>query len=417
MSKTNTPKPDAGDWTEMLFGIDSPPISESMSPDTVKSLSRAELERHALTTHEKMKAEREFFRRELDISQRETQRLFQIANVSRHINLTDRRSLVETAVREIPAMVEAKFGALYLFDPERQELTLAATEPANAMRTETIRFDAAEHFLIWSLSQAKEMGLLLLPGLESFCRENKLTPPGVAELLGDSVLCFQLREARGKQAESFQGIFLVGRKPNGFAATDMEFVHIVGESLSAALYTARLLSRLESYAFTDNLTGLTNRHAFHNALLHQTAISRRYGQPFSLAYLDLDFFKRINDTYGHSAGDDVLREAGRRLKTTTRQNVDVCTRYGGEEFVVLTPQTNLAGARTLAGHIRQSFANTPFNAGGQAIPVTCSIGVAEHSAGETPENFLERADAALYRAKQGGRNRVETAEFSPANMP
>jgi two-component system cell cycle response regulator len=123
--------------------------------------------------------------------------------------------------------------------------------------------------------------------------------------------------------------------------------------------------------------------------------------------LDVDFFKQINDSYGHDVGDEVLREFANRISANVR-GIDLACRFGGEEFVVVMPDTDLSFAYMVAERLRQSVADAPFmvSATSKQVPVTISIGVASSSNGDTPEVLLKRADQALYRAKRDGRNRV-----------
>ncbi|MBE0695033.1 MAG: PleD family two-component system response regulator [Aquamicrobium sp.] len=164
-------------------------------------------------------------------------------------------------------------------------------------------------------------------------------------------------------------------------------------------------------AVTDGLTGLHNRRYLdsHLATLFERARNRR--RPLSLMITDIDRFKSINDTYGHDAGDEVLREFATRLRKNVR-GIDLACRMGGEEFVVVMPDTDGAIAEKVAERIRAQIADTPFAIGGdgQTIPVTVSVGVAAMMPGaDTVEAMLKRADIALYEAKNGGRNRVVAA--------
>ncbi|MHB2165946.1 PleD family two-component system response regulator [Alsobacter sp. R-9] len=161
-------------------------------------------------------------------------------------------------------------------------------------------------------------------------------------------------------------------------------------------------------AIVDPLTGLHNRRYLdsHFATLVDEALDR--GRPLSVMVLDVDRFKAINDTYGHDAGDDVLREFAQRVRRSLR-TVDLVARFGGEEVVVLMPDTPLETARLAAERIRERVQGEPFrvHGGHTSIPVTVSIGVATVDAlDETPQSLLKRADEALYEAKSGGRNRV-----------
>jgi diguanylate cyclase (GGDEF)-like protein len=157
----------------------------------------------------------------------------------------------------------------------------------------------------------------------------------------------------------------------------------------------------------DGLTGVPNKRYFEEALARELARAQRHGRPLSLAVLDIDHFKRINDTYGHLAGDAVLRELAARVRGAIRAD-EVFARFGGEEFVLLMPEATPEQAAHFAERIRRLAADEPFDVGGKGIPVTVSIGLA-HTSGErgvTPEELVGRADRKLYEAKAGGRNRV-----------
>jgi len=173
----------------------------------------------------------------------------------------------------------------------------------------------------------------------------------------------------------------------------------------------RQKERVRRLARRDQLTGLFNRREFESRFEDEFSRARRYGHDLSVMMLDLDHFKRINDTHGHPAGDAVLRGMGRLLEETTR-TVDVPGRYGGEEFAVLLPETPLENARRLAERIRVQLEAASFEGEeGQAFSVTASLGVALRTSKDAePEDLLRRADRALYRAKDEGRNRVVVAD-------
>jgi two-component system cell cycle response regulator len=161
-------------------------------------------------------------------------------------------------------------------------------------------------------------------------------------------------------------------------------------------------------AITDALTGLHNRRYMEthlNSLVEQAA-SR--GKPIAVLLLDIDYFKAINDTHGHDAGDDVLREFALRIRKSIR-NIDLACRYGGEEFVIVMPETDTGVAAMVGERLRRSIAGQPFpvQQGMKLLNVTLSIGIAAlNGAGDTAPALLKRADQALYRAKRDGRNRV-----------
>jgi diguanylate cyclase (GGDEF)-like protein len=185
-------------------------------------------------------------------------------------------------------------------------------------------------------------------------------------------------------------------------AVEMARTQHANAELAAAMQT------IEAMARVDPLTGLYNRRHLMDALDLAHKRQARSRQTFSIVMVDIDHFKQINDTHGHLQGDAVLREVAQALQRTLR-GCDLCARYGGEEFMLLLEQTRAEEAGVCAERVRllvQQHAFTGFDA---AFSVTVSLGVAEFADGETLEQCIARADAALYRAKHGGRNRVESA--------
>jgi len=172
------------------------------------------------------------------------------------------------------------------------------------------------------------------------------------------------------------------------------------------------LSRVRVEAMVDALTGLLNRRAFDDRIGALVSASAGKAETFSVVIADIDHFKKINDGYGHLFGDRVIRAVGEALKAGVKGR-DAVARYGGEEFAILLPATALKGAWAVAEGVRRLVAASRIrrlNNDEVVGNITLSAGVAVHKAGEPVSALIERADAALYRAKGGGRNRVETAE-------
>lgn len=168
-------------------------------------------------------------------------------------------------------------------------------------------------------------------------------------------------------------------------------------------------AEVERLARTDPLTGLANRRHFMEALDLEVERSERYGRPLSVVALDMDHFKSVNDTHGHGAGDTVLQEAARALRSVCR-DVDLAARLGGEELALLLPETDAAGARTVAERVRERIAAAAHRSPtARPFRVTASLGVATAKQGASGESLLQAADQALYRAKDLGRNRVVLA--------
>jgi two-component system cell cycle response regulator len=213
------------------------------------------------------------------------------------------------------------------------------------------------------------------------------------------------------------GVFFLRRTEEEPPLTndDVEFADAVIKAAVASIQRAQIIettradnARLEALAHTDPLTQVLNRRALTVRLTAEMDRARRYESVITLLMIDLDHFKRINDTYGHLVGDDVLRQVSELLRHAVR-SVDVVARYGGEEFVVVLPETAEPGAVVFAERIRERIESTTF---GETVKLSlsASIGVATFPSArvETVEDLFARADAALYRAKADGRNRVRT---------
>ncbi len=214
------------------------------------------------------------------------------------------------------------------------------------------------------------------------------------------------------------GVFLVRRTRDQerFGPADLDFAQAVITAAVAVIQRAQMVestmadnARLEQLAQTDPLTQLLNRRALTERITAEMERALRYDSTMALLMIDLDHFKRVNDTYGHLVGDDVLRDVGQLLNDTIRTS-DIVARYGGEEFLVLLPETDDAGAESFAERIRDAVEQHQFASDSLAEPLrlTASVGVAVYPAAriESVEDLFARADAALYRAKADGRNRV-----------
>ena len=189
-----------------------------------------------------------------------------------------------------------------------------------------------------------------------------------------------------------------------------DMLRIVAAQTALGLERHHLFAGVEKIGLTDELTGLSNRRMFNYLIEREINRSRRYARPLSLVMIDIDHFKKINDTWGHPVGDMVLRELGALMRTNFR-NLDVPVRYGGEEFAAILPETSLEEAIQFSERFRMIVESALFMQGKTRIPVTVSLGIA--SIGNSPvseemdaEELLQRADRALYQAKQNGRNRI-----------
>lgn len=167
------------------------------------------------------------------------------------------------------------------------------------------------------------------------------------------------------------------------------------------------IAELSNLVRTDTLTGIANYRYFFQALEQEIERTQRSGQPTSLIMLDIDFFKKINDQWGHEVGNQALIHLSRLLQQTVRK-LDIPCRYGGEEFTVILPDTNLAACLPVAERIRQVIEESPLNIAGQPLHMTVSLGITTYSDKQevTVEDLVKQADKYLYQAKESGRNRV-----------
>ncbi len=203
-----------------------------------------------------------------------------------------------------------------------------------------------------------------------------------------------------------------------FTGDEIRLLQTVGDQLSAAIERARLYENAELMATIDSLTGLINRRYFFQLAQKEFERSSRYQFPVTILMIDIDLFKRVNDNFGHLIGDQVLNKIGQHFRTILRSS-DVIGRYGGEEFVVLMPETNLENGMAIADRLRILITDHPFTTDKGDISLTISIGVAskENHSEETLETVLENADQALLLAKQNGRNKVEIWHHKGESLP
>jgi diguanylate cyclase (GGDEF)-like protein len=212
------------------------------------------------------------------------------------------------------------------------------------------------------------------------------------------------------EGETLGVLVLFSRERDPLTAYQIELVKLFANQLAVALSRALLHERLRLLATTDGLTGLFNHRHFQERLAEEFKRLGRYPRPLSLLLADIDYFKKVNDAYGHPAGDAVLRKTAAILRRIVRET-DIPARYGGEEFAALLIDTDKAGALRVAERLRKAVAESAFEVDHQrALKVTVSIGVASCPDGASGrKELVELADKALYRAKHGGRNRVEQA--------
>jgi two-component system cell cycle response regulator len=211
-----------------------------------------------------------------------------------------------------------------------------------------------------------------------------------------------------KAKGSINGILIMGEKigEEGFDVYEREYALNLAGLAAVAINNAFLFEMTT----TDMMTRLKMKHYFYTVLLERMAEAALSSKPLSVIMIDIDFFKKVNDTYGHSCGDAVLKQVARLIQASVRGN-DLAARYGGEEFCVLLADAGAERARQAAERIRASVASSPTSYEGQSLSVTVSLGVAQYdpSRDVSGKSLIDRADHALYDSKQTGRNRVSVS--------
>ncbi|GAC1437122.1 MAG: hypothetical protein NVSMB51_10100 [Solirubrobacteraceae bacterium] len=235
---------------------------------------------------------------------------------------------------------------------------------------------------------------------------------GAAALVSEGdchVLAQGLRS--GTDDEAPLGVMAIARRSRPFEEADCGLFDYLTRQATVSVENVGLHEIVQRQAVTDELTGLFNHRRFHEDLELEAERARRFEQPVGLVMLDIDNFKRVNDTYGHQQGDQVLREVAGLMRSVSRE-IDSPARYGGEELALVLPQTDLDGAYQLAERLREAIADlrVPLLAGGGEMSVSASIGVAAlPDNADEPRTLIAAADAALYEAKHAGKNKTVRA--------
>ncbi len=341
-------------------------------------------------------------RRRLD---RSIHTLALLLDVSRALSAAHQlRSVLELILEGAMETVSAQKASLALYEPKDKLLRIhlvkglpdaALEEAINSGRHECRAFAPGEGIagLVFRTREA-----VLVPDTRTDPRFKDVDRSYV-----DSLLCVPL-EADGEPI----GVLNVTnpRTDRRFDTSDQDHLLMLAGQAAGAINRARLYE----LASTDELTGLYVRRLILQRLRQEVRRYRRYGRPISVALLDLDHFKAVNDTHGHPAGDEVLRTIGEILEDRTRRELDIPGRYGGEEFLLIMPETSEEGAVVACERLRRAVEAEPVYYGEEEIRITVSIGVAGRDEGdESPMSLLRRADQALYEAKRRGRNRIVTA--------
>lgn len=330
--------------------------------------------------------------------QRKVEELSTLYEIGRELSSSlDLDDLLQKIVDSVVRLTGAQVCSLMLLDEDKQTLSIRVAKGLSPQIQKRTRARVGEGIAGWVAQHGTP---LLVEDIEKhplFRRKNR------SRYRTKSLLSVPLA-IKGEVI----GVLNVNNKRNDevFTQRDLDLMTLLASHAAIAIENARLYEELEQLAVTDGLTQLYVRRHFMEELAKELRRARRYHRPLAVVMMDIDHFKRINDTYGHPVGDEVLRELGRRLRQSARQD-DVLGRYGGEEFIAALVETNKERGLQAAERLRRSVEEQPFSTRAGTLAVTISLGLASFPEdAEEMEDLIQKADQALYRAKEEGRNRV-----------
>ncbi len=315
----------------------------------------------------------------------------------------DLREILGVIMEKVGQLLRPKTWSLLLVDEHTGDLTFEIAVSPAAERLKDIRLRKGEGIAGWVALHGEP---LLIPNV---ARDERFAPKvdAVARFNTRSIVCVPL-----KSKNRILGVIeLVNSlEESRFSEADLKILSTIADYAAIAIENARYVERVRELVVTDDLTGLYNSRYLLDLLDYEIDRARRYGYPVSLVFLDLDFFKDVNDTYGHLVGSRLLAEVGRLIRGQIRK-ADVAIRYGGDEFVVVLPNTPKEGAVTMATHLRTRLRDQYFlEDEGYRIRLTASFGVATFpDDAETKLALIRMADRAMYRVKDSTRDGVQGA--------
>lgn len=328
-----------------------------------------------------------------------------VTRLSRLINCLDLQTIVEACIERVPLLVEARLASLYFHDPKSGHLVL---ERHNHPRRIAERVDLADVVNSPMSLAIRRKKLILIEDFEAFEGREQITLDRNFKIHYSTGSCIIAPLMSGHRIIGVLNLADKARDEPFDVETDLPPIEQLCELIGASIYNIELFREVERQAKTDSLTGLANRRTFIESLGGEFERAKRYGSKLSVLMIDLDHLKEINDTLGHTAGDAALAHVAGIIKKSVRAS-DLPARYGGDEFSVVLVETSLGQAQALAGRLLKAIEREQLQIDGVARPVTLSIGVGQFQGDPTPEHLIKRVDAALYDAKQQGRNRVASA--------
>lgn len=334
--------------------------------------------------------------------------LEQVTPLAREINSLDIERIADVCVKSIPNLVGARFASLYVLDETNGILHLLKhNHPFLINKIVSLNQNPPSPMVM--AVRTKE--LILITNIDT---HNKPVIRKSQRVFAEHYETKNCAIAPLICQDRVVGVLNLAdkMKDNSFSSEDIALIELFGQLVGASIGNIKLFEKIQHQATTDGLTGLINHKTFYEILEKELWRSRRYGGQISLIMVDIDNLKKINDCYGHRAGDKVIREVSRRVKECIRQ-IDTAARYGGDEFAVILPNTSLSDATVVAERMVEVVSRTPTTWQKEQIPLSISVGLGQYDADSNPEDITSRSDQALYTAKQAGKNTVRAFEPGP----
>lgn len=303
--------------------------------------------------------------------------------------------ILDAATSAIPS---AQKGSIHLIAQETGQLEMRATLGYQDPRIRKIRYPGNSNYAAQSVQQRKPMIFHNLDSAKTTMVNYHSDKRSVQSVIVAPLIL---------KKQVLGAISLDSAESSAFDGNDLHLLASFAATATAAIHNSRLHHEVQKMAITDELTGLYNRRGFYELGHREVERSRRFERPLVAIMMDVDHFKRINDTYGHLVGDQVLAATAKRIKDNLRR-IDILGRLGGDEFTVLLPETDMFTGSRVAERLRQQVSEAPIYTNDDPLKISLSMGLAKATA-TTPDLdvLISRADAAMYRAKEKGRNRVE----------